>query len=109
VRARLALALLPEGEVLAKTGSDLCTARRMPVDLEEAENRRDASQEAKAGALCVARGVGIVADVGVLGVPGDFVLDDGAARGIQGFLTDLLGELAILATRERSPSTFDGM
>ncbi len=81
------------GEVLAKAGSDLCTARRVPVDLDEAESRGDAPQQSKASPLSVARGVGIVANVSVLGVPGDLVLNDGGAGGVQSFLADLLGEL----------------
>ena len=39
------------------------------------------------------RGVGLVAEVGVLGLRGDFVLGDGAPTGAEGFLADLLAEL----------------
>src|SRR3954463_2177150 len=65
----------------------------MPEDLDETRDRRDASQQAKSGPLGVARGIGIMAEIGVLGVAGELVLDDGEAGGVQSAFTDLLGEL----------------
>src|SRR6185503_18251462 len=90
---RLALALLPVGEVLGQAGPEFCTVRRVSVDLDEAEDRRDAPEEAQAGSLRVPLWVWVVQEVGVLGVPRDLVLDDGDAGGVEGFLAELLGEL----------------
>jgi hypothetical protein len=50
---------VPVSEVLAEAGADLGAARRVPVDLDEAEDRREAAQEAEAGALRLTRGVRI--------------------------------------------------
>jgi hypothetical protein len=53
----------------------------MPIDLDEAEDLRNAPEEAEERALGRARRVRIVADVGALGAPGDGVLDRGGAGG----------------------------
>ena len=45
-RARLAGALLPVREVLAQAGAQLRAAGRVRVDLQEAEDRRDAPEQA---------------------------------------------------------------
>jgi hypothetical protein len=90
MRTRPAFALVPVGEVLAEAGSDLCAAGRVPVHFDEAEHLRDAPQEAESGARSGAPGVGVVADVGVLSIPRDLVLDDRAAGGVERFLADFL-------------------
>ena len=92
-RARLARALLPVREVLAQASAQLGAAQRVTKDVDEAEHRGDPSEQAEPGSLSSARGVGVVPQVGVLGVPRDLVLDDGGPGGVQGALADLLGEL----------------
>src|SRR6185369_10635795 len=69
--------------------------RRMSIDLDEAEDLRDAPQEVKLGALGSARRVGVVTDVGALGAPWDGMLDRGGAGGGEGALADILGEIII--------------
>jgi len=93
LRSRLALALLPVQEMLGQASAEFSTVRRVAEDLDEAERRGHASQEPKAGPLGVPRGVGLVQEVGVLGVPRDLVLNDSDTGGIEGSLADLLGDL----------------
>src|SRR5262249_61869452 len=83
LRARLIDALLPVREVLAHAGAQLRAAGRVRVDLEEAEDRRDAPEEAEARARGRARRVGIVAEGGVLGGPRGGGLGGGAAGGVR--------------------------
>jgi hypothetical protein len=80
-------------EVLADAGSDLRSVRRVAEDLDEAQDLRDAPQQAEACPLGATRGIRVVAQVGVVSVAGDLVLDDGGPGGIQRFLTDLLGKV----------------
>ena len=88
-------ALFPVGEVLGQAAAPLPTVRRMSEDLDEAEHLRDAPEEAETGALGCARWVRVVTDVGPLGAPRDGVLDRGGARGGEGALADVLGEIIV--------------
>jgi hypothetical protein len=49
-----------------------------------------------------------MAEVRVLGAPGDLVLNDGGAGGIQRFLANLLGELIERVVHERRRGTAGG-
>ena len=49
-----------------------------------------------------------LAEIGVLSVPGDLVLNDGEARGIQRFFADLLGELIERVVHGRWRGTVGG-
>ncbi len=81
------------GKVLGQTGPEIGCAEGVGEDLEETEDLCHAAEEAKAGSLCSLGRVGIMENVGVLGVPGYLALDDGEAGGIECFLANLLREL----------------
>src|SRR5262245_45197022 len=51
VRARPSPTRFPVGEVLDQAAAPLPAVRRVPVDLDEAEDLRDAPEEAEPGAL----------------------------------------------------------
>ena len=79
--------------MLCQAGTKLLGIRRMTVDLDQAEDGRDPSQEAEARALGFPRWIGLVAEVGVLGLRGDLIVRHRRAGGTESFLADLLGEL----------------
>ena len=65
----------------------------MAVDLDEAEDGREPSEEAETLALGLARRIGLVAEIGVLGLRGNLVVNDSGAGAAECLLADLLGEL----------------
>jgi hypothetical protein len=89
----LAPLLLPEGDELAQAVDRLLLAGRAAEDLDEAEDRRQPTQEAQAGPLRFPSGIGLVPEVGLVGVGRDLVLRRGEAGRGQGTEADLLAEL----------------
>jgi hypothetical protein len=97
--------------MLAQTGSKVVGGGRPCVDLDETGDVRYLPKQAHSHSFGLVRGVGLVAEVGVLGLRRYFVLGDGAPTGAEGFLADLLAELVEMVahgTVKRTRRAVDG-
>jgi hypothetical protein len=89
--------------VLRQASAELLGAGYVTVDLDEAERARDPPEEAETLACAFARRVGLVAEVGVLGLGRDLVVGDGDAERAEGFLPELLREAIETVTHRHEP------
>ena len=103
--ARLAHAILPEGEVLAETGTHLLGVGRMAIYLDETQNSGDPSQQPEARALGFTRGIWLVPQIGMLGFRGDLVVGDRRSGGAESLLANLLGQLVETVTHASQSDT----
>src|SRR3954451_19098417 len=92
-RSRLACALLPGREVLGHARPELLAARRLAVDIDQAERARDPPEQSEAIALRLARRVGVVTEIDVLRLGVDRLVDHGRSRQTERVLADSLGQL----------------
>jgi hypothetical protein len=93
VYSRCACPLLPEREVLGEAGAERLGIGRMTVDLDEADDSCDPPEEAESGTLGVAPRVGLVTEIGVLGLREDLVMRNGCTGGAERPPADLLGKV----------------
>ena len=76
----------------------------MAVDLDEADDGCEPAQEAEPGTLGFAHGVGLVTEVGLLGLRRNLVMSNGDAEGAERLPADLLAKVIEAIAHEPSES-----
>jgi hypothetical protein len=90
--------------VLGQARAKLLGAGRLAVDLEQTHTTRDPTQEAQRIPRRLARWIGLVPEIGVLGLGVDRVVHDGDTGGSERRLPELLGQVIEVIAHEHAES-----